>query len=116
MSTYTPHLLSGSTDGKQIKVGATATPGTLIHTAVSGTDNIDEIYIYVINKDPATLLTIEWGEVTVPDGFVRKTITENDGYALIIPGLRLQNGLVVRAFAGTADSILVNGYVNRYTL
>jgi len=32
---------------------------------------------------------------------------------LVVPGLLLQNGLTVRAFAGTANVILINGYVNR---
>ena len=37
MATFTKKKLSGSTDGKPIAVAATATPGTLIHTAVTGT-------------------------------------------------------------------------------
>ncbi len=40
MATYSKVLLSGSTNGKQIKVAATATPGTTIHTAVTGTTSI----------------------------------------------------------------------------
>ena len=35
-SSAVKRLLSGSTDGKAIKVAATSTPGTTIHTAVSG--------------------------------------------------------------------------------
>ncbi len=37
MATFSKTKLSGSTDGKQIKVVATSTPGTTIHTGVSGT-------------------------------------------------------------------------------
>lgn len=37
--------LSGATNGKQIKVVATATPGTTIHTAVAGTATWDEVWI-----------------------------------------------------------------------
>ena len=33
MATYTVLKLSGGTDGKNIKVAATATAGTLLHTA-----------------------------------------------------------------------------------
>ena len=114
MATYSKELLSGSSNGKQIKVAATATPGTTIHTAVAGTTDLDEIWIYAVNSSNAGVkLTIEWGEATAPDGNIEVTLGAEDGYQLIVPGLLLQDGLVVKAFAGTADVILINGYVNR---
>ncbi len=114
MATYSKELLSGSTNGKQIKVAATATAGTLIHTATAGSTDIDEIWLYAVNSDTtARKLTIEWGEATAPDGNIEIVIAPEDGYVLIAPGLPLQNGLVVRAFAATANVILINGYVNR---
>lgn len=116
MATYSKQLLSGSTNGKQIKVVATATAGTTIHTAVSGTSDFDEIWLYAVNSDTtARKLTIEWGEATSPDGSIEVTIAPEDGYVLIVPGLVLQNSLVVKAFAATANVILINGYVNRIT-
>lgn len=114
MASYSKHLLSGSTNGKQIKVAATATPGTLIHTAVLGTDALDEIWIYAVNTSLSTIkLTLEWGEVTSPDGLIEVGIPGESGYVLVVPGLLLQNGLAVRAFAGVADTLLINGFVNR---
>ena len=114
MATYSRELLSGSTQGKQIKVGATATPGTLIHTAVSGTTDLDEIWLYAVNSSSSGVkLTIEWGEASAPDGHVEVTLAAEDGYQLVVPGLLLQNTLVVRAFAATTNVILINGYVNR---
>lgn len=116
MATYAKQLLSGSTNGKQIKVAATATAGTTIHTAVAGTSDLDEIWLYAVNSSAATVkLTIEWGEATAPDGNIEVNITAESGYVLVVPGLLLQNGLVVKAFAGTADVILINGFVNRIT-
>jgi hypothetical protein len=114
MATYSKALLSGSTQGKQIKVVQTATAGTLIHTAVSGTTDLDEIWLYAMNSDStARKLTIEWGEASAPDGHIEVTVPAEDGYMLVVPGLLLQNGLVVRAFAASANVILINGYVNR---
>jgi len=114
MATYSKELLSGSTQGKQIKVVQTATAGTLIHTAVSGTTDLDEIWLYAVNSSASAVkLTIEWGEATAPDGNIEVTVPAEDGYMLVVPGLLLQNGLTVRAFAGTANVILINGYVNR---
>jgi hypothetical protein len=115
MATFTKVLLSGSTNGKGIKVAASATAGTLIHTAVSGTSSIDEIWLYAHNTSASNVkLTIEWGEATAPDGNIEVNIgAEGTGMILVIPGVPLQNGLTVRAFAGSANVINIFGYVNR---
>lgn len=115
MATYSKQLLSGSTNGKAIKVAATATAGTLLHTAVSGTASLDEIWLYAHNTSSAAVkLTIEWGEATAPDGHIEVNIgAEGTGAVLVAAGFLLQNGLTVRAFAGTANVINIFGYVNR---
>lgn len=115
MASYSKQLLSGSTNGKGIKVAATATAGTTIHTAVSGTSSIDEIWLYANNTSASAVkLTLEWGEATAPDGNIEISIpAEGTGMVLIAPGILLQNGLVVKAFAATANVINIFGYVNR---
>lgn len=117
MSTYAPRILSGSTDGLGVKVVATATLGTTIHTAVSGTDDFDEIRLYATNTSTAaSKLTIEWGTATAADGNIEQTIQPEQGLELVIPRLRLQNAKVVTAFAADANVILILGDVDRYTL
>ena len=112
MATFSKLKLSGSTDGKQIKVAATATAGTTIHT--SHATALDEVWLFAVNSDTtARKLTIEWGEATAPDGNIEVTIPAESGYLMVIPGLCLTNSLVVKAFAATANVILINGYVNR---
>lgn len=114
MATFSKRFLSGSTNGRGIKVAATATPGTLIHTAVAGTTNMDEVWLYVYNSHSAIVqLTIEWGGVTVPDDHIKVSIPAQQGLLLVAPGLILQNELAVRAFAGTADVLVITGFVNR---
>lgn len=116
MSTYTKRILSGSTNGKGILVAATATLGTTIHTAVTGTSDMDEIYLYAVNtSSTAVKLTIEWGEATAPNGNIEYTVPAEDGLYLVAPGLLLQNSLVVTAFAGTTNVLVIHGYVNRIT-
>ncbi len=116
MATYSKFLLSGSTQGKAIKVAVAVTAGTLIHTAVSGTGDLDEIWLWCVNtSDSAVKLTLEWGEATSPDGHIEVTVSPEAGLAAIIPGLLLQNSLVVRAFAGTVDVLTIHGFVNRIT-
>ena len=114
MATYSKQLLSGSTNGKQIKVVATSSSGTLIHTAVSGTTGLDEVWLYAMNTDTTSRkLTIQWGGTTSPDDLIELTIPAESGYTLVVPGLLIQNSLVIRAFAATANVIVIGGYVNR---
>jgi hypothetical protein len=97
-----------------IAVAATATAGTLIHTATSSTTFEDEIWIYAVNSSTSPVkLTLEWGGTTANTDHIEITISGESGLVLISPGLVLQNSLVVRAFAGTANVINIAGYVNR---
>ena len=112
MATYTKVRLSGGTDGKNVKVVATATAGTTIHTAHA--TNLDEIWLFAVNSSALPVkLTLEWGEATAPDGNIEQTIQPESGLVLIVSGLLLTNSLVVKAFADTANVIMINGFVNR---
>jgi len=114
---YQKRKLSGSTDGRGIKVGATATPGTLIHTALSSVaaNEWDEVFIEAVNTSASAVkLTVEWGGTTSPDDLIEITIPAESGFTEVIPGHVLQNGAVVRAFADTANVVVLHGSVNRY--
>jgi len=119
MATYSKIHLSGSTDGKLIKVAATATPGTTIHTGSSTATTYDEVWLYAVNSDTTDRkLTIEFGGVSSPDDLIEQTITAESGLLLVVPGLVIKGNataLLVRAFAATANVVLVGGYVNRIT-
>ena len=116
MAPYSKQLLSGGTNGKNIKVVATATAGTTVHTAVAGTSDMDEVWLYACNTDSADRkLTIEYGGATSPDELTEVTITAEAGWVLVCPGLLLQNGLIVKAFAAAANVVNINGFVNRIT-
>lgn len=112
MATYTKVKLSGSTDGRMIKVAATATLGTTIHTAHA--TSLDEIWLYAVNSDTVDRkLTIEYGGATAPDNLIEVTVPAESGLILVCPGLILSNSLAVTAFAATANVIMIGGYVNR---
>lgn len=116
MAQHAKRKLSGSTDGRGILVVATATAGTLIHTAVTGTTagTWDEIWIDAYNSSAAAVvLTIEWGGVTVPNDQIKVTIPPTSGLVPIVVGNVLQNGSIVRAFAATASVLTIHGYVNQ---
>ena len=118
MATAVKRKLSGSTDGKPIKVVQTATAGDTIHTAVAGTTagTFDEIWLWAYNGHSAAVtLTVEFGGATVPDQNIISSLASKSGLQLIVPGLILQNGMVVKAFAGTANVITISGFVNSLT-
>ena len=118
MVTAEKRKLSGSTDGKPILIAATATPGTAIHTAVSGTTagTYDEIWLWVHNTSAATVqVTIEFGGATAPDDNIILSVNSKSGLYLAVPGLILQNAATVKAFASTASVITVSGFVNTMT-
>ena len=117
MATISKQLLSGCTQGTGIKLTDTGTSGNtdagyLIHTAVVGTTDIDEIWIWACNTNTtAVTLTLEWGGVDVDDNI--KVVIQSNETVLAAPGLLLQNGLLVKAFASVADKINLFGFVNR---
>lgn len=118
MAVVVKRKLSGSTDGKPIKVVQTATAGTTIHTAVAGTTagTFDEIWLWAYNGHTEDVqLTIEFGGATVPDQNIIFTVAYKQGLIPIIPGLILQNEMVVKAFASVANVITLSGFCNSIT-
>lgn len=113
MATVTTVPLSSSTNFRGIKIAATATPGTALHTAAAGTTGADELYIWVYNSDTqGRLFTLEWGGVTAPDDNFAQMIPAQTTL-LVAPGMRLQNGLTVRAYGAALNVLIAHGYVNR---
>lgn len=119
MATFSKLTLSGSTDGRPVKVAATATPGTTIHTGSATATTYDEVWLYAQNTDTTDRkLTIEFGGTTSPDDLIEFTVKAENGLYLIVPGLVLKGHatpLVIRAFAATANVLTISGYVNRIT-
>lgn len=116
MTTFTKRFLSGSTNGRPILIPAIVTPGTVIHTAVAGTTDSDEVWLYMSNTHTANVdMAIQFGGVTDPGDVIRVSLAFKAGLFLVVPGFVLQNSLVVRAFASIANVVSVSGFVNRIT-
>ena len=116
MATMSKVILSGSTDGRNIPVTSiSGSSPNIIHTANTGTGNIDEIWIWALNTDDTNDvgLVIQFGGTTDPDDLFKVEIPHGEGLCLVIPGLVLQNGLVVGAYATVASKIVISGFVNR---
>jgi|TARA_R110000824_G_scaffold21078_6_gene78863 hypothetical protein len=116
MATFSINDLSGATTGMGVKVVATASAGTTIHTAVAGTSDWDQIEMFAVNNDTTDrLLTIQWGGTTTVDNDIPRTIPAQSGMVPIVPPTLLQNGLVIRAYAAAANKIVIYGNVVRIT-
>jgi hypothetical protein len=116
MATREPYRkLSGSTDGKNIPITTVATLGDVIHASVAGTEKFDEVTLYVNNIDTVTrTITVEWGGAGAAHQHIQK-VPPKQGDFLLIPNLRLSNGLSVTAFADVANVLNVNGIADLVT-
>ncbi len=115
MATFTKQKLSGSTDGKGIKITSnTGGSGVIVHTTVSGTTDFDEVWLYAYNSDSSSVnVTIEFGGTTSPDNTISQSVPAQSGLYLVVPGLPLQNGSVVTAYASVVNVATLYGFVNR---
>lgn len=118
MATYSKVLLSGSTNGRGIKVVATSSTGTTIHATGTSSSVKDELWLWAYNSDTAArLLTIQFGGTSTPDDDIKVTMPSQAGLVLIVPGLILQGtgsvASTVAAYAATANVITIQGFVNR---
>ena len=114
---YLPKLLSGSANGKPIKVTSTTTGAAdTIHTAVAGASNIDLIDVYATNNSASAVdVSLGWGGVTADETIGPISIPADAGPVKIADKFMLQNGLIVKAWAGSANVIFITGLVSGYT-
>lgn len=118
MATFSKQLLSGSTNGRPIKVVATASTGTTIHATGTSASVIDEVWLYAYNSSGSgVILTIQFGGTSTPDDDIKLAIPSQSGLTLVVPGLILRgtgsSETTVSAYAGTANVVTISGYVNR---
>ena len=116
MATFTKTVLSSSTDGRGVKVVATASAGTTIHTGSATAATLHEVWLYAVNSDSVSrLLTVQFGGTTAPDDSIQVSIPSQSGLVLVAPGLIIKGNaspLVIKAFAAAANVILIHGFVN----
>lgn len=122
-------LLSGSTQGKPIKVVATTigtASGTVIHATGTSASIYDAITLWAWNTDTTTrLLTLGWGVDGVsgysdPDDLIEIPIppSSSDRPTPVLIGHRVVGGgaaaLTLKAMGAAANVICVYGEVDRY--
>lgn len=118
MAIFSKQLLSGSSQGRAIKVVATASTGTTIHATGTSSTIIDEVWLYAYNSATGNvLLTIQYGGTTAVDHDIKIIVPSQSGLTLIVPGLILTGtgaaANTVFAYADTTNVITISGFVNR---
>lgn len=102
---------TGSTDGKPVKIVATATAGTTFHTAHATA--FDEIWLFLTNTDTVDrTVTVEFGGATAPDWNVKFIVPAGETIAAIT-GIPLTNSTTCKAFASVANVVNMLGFINR---
>jgi len=118
MASFLPSIFSGTPAGGASVVvsDAAIASGTIVHTATAVAGCVDEIWIWAQNNGVANLeLTVGFGGTAVKDS-ITCIIPMKSGLFLLVPGLRLNAGAVVRARAATANVVSLFVNVNRYTV
>ena len=118
MPNYTAMTLSAATSGGIIKITATATPGTTIHTATSSDmpEGCDEVYLWAGSTSTSALnATLHITALaTEQDRSINFRVpAAYNGPILVLPGYRVCDGVVLTATASAADRINLWGNVNR---
>ena len=111
----TPLKLSGSTNGRGIKL-VTGAAGTTIHTCATATgpSKFDEIYCWAQNMvSVSKQVTMYVGSTGSIADRVIDTIPPKSGLYQMLPGVRLNNAVVVKAFAASPCAVSIHGIVNR---
>ena len=113
-----PVKLSGSSDGEPIGLTSTTSSGAAtIHTCSgsSGANYFEELYLWANNGATGSITCVlEIGD-TAAAHTVTATISSKAQPTLLLPGLRLEKGVVVKGWKSTATLTPLNvfGNVNR---
>lgn len=111
MSALRPMFGSGSTDGNLVQLAATS---TALHTAITGTNHVDEIFVYACNMHTSDILVTIEVDGTADANIMTYTVPYQDGFHLLVPGIRMQNAGTLQAKAATASKVNCMVLVNRY--
>ena len=111
-------FLSASTNGEGILVtGVNSAAAIVIDASAIDLDNEgvnNQTYsIQATNvSDSDVVLTLEWGGKAA-NNLIKHTIVANSGITPVISGLELKEPVDIKAFAATADAVVIYGMKQR---
>jgi hypothetical protein len=106
--------LSASADGDGIEVTTTSPidgSDTLVHTAGSGTTDLDLVTLYAYNDHTAAVvLHLKWGD---GGDSIKVSIPSQSGLYLVCEDLPIADGNTLEASAATVNVVWIYGRVKR---
>mgnify|MGYP003638671092 FL=1 len=125
MATLTKHLFSEieAISSRRFVVKSTEASAANIFHVTPNTNSLDEMWIYAHNFGAADIqVSFMWGLTSMPSTSatdihegVDITVPFKSGRALIFDGVLMSHGLSAAAYANTAGSVSIDGFVNRIT-
>lgn len=110
--TYLRRPISGAADGKGVKVVATGSAGTTIHTAQASATLVDVVTLYATNTNTTVeTVTLQWGGTTSVDDDIIVQVPAKATVPIAVD-LILRNSLVAKAYSTTANVVSIHGFVN----
>jgi len=120
--------LSGSTNGRALKISGTNFAGAItVHTATATANEVDYVTLYAENIDTTNDIPIYllWGTESsgdetpflIPhgnDATGETTFPEKPNKVLIADNVPLAGGEIVKVFAGTTNKIKITGDYKRF--
>jgi len=119
MATYSKQFLSQSANGKSITIAASGINTTNIHTTLSSSSVIDEVWLYATNPTTSDVMfnLLYGGTNFTTDVLFEGVIEAYAGNVLICPGLIAKGngttGLSIYGNTSVVSGVNVFGYVNR---
>ena len=107
--------ISGCSNGRGIKITGTTSEGAnTIHTATSTDGVIDEVWLYCYNSHTSSVtLYLCLGGTTDPDDIASISIPSKYNDILVLAGECFNGGVIIKAYASSANVLVIRGYVNR---
>ena len=119
MATYSKQLLSQSINGKAVNITATGLNINTIHTTLSSSSVLDEVWLYASNSTTSDImLNVLYGGADFTNDILFEGVIEAyAGSVLICPGLIARGndttGFSIYGNSTSVSGINVFGYVNR---
>lgn len=103
MATYTAPVVG--TNGRPIKITAIASAGTVLYTDPNTAGTVSEVFLKLANTDINDhKVTVQLGGTASPDDKVIVWIPA-ESIVDVLDGHRINGGVVIRAFADTANVV-----------
>lgn len=111
---YSINFLSASLSGEPIPLMATGSPGTIIHTSIAGSAQMDEIFLYANNTGNQFYPLVLQVACTSGSHAMTMMMATQDSPQLVLQGWPVNQSATVRGYSPSGSGLMIiGGYVQR---